>query len=110
MKIEKDRFYKLRNGEKAEIYATNRKGPYCIHGVTGSEDDLKCWKEDGCYAAQDAIHIFDIVSEWVEPEAPRPRMLAWRDTVCGPIFLLYEGCKISNDWVRAPWLDEPEGK
>lgn len=109
MKIEKGRFYKLRNGEKAEIYAVNRKGAYCIHGticIDDIDDEVRTWREDGQYSNLE--HSRDIVSEWVEPKAPRPRMLGYYYNNSASVYLLPSNETAISSLVRAPWLDEPD--
>lgn len=50
------------------------------------------------------------MTEFRLPEPPRTRMLAWfyRGDWRHNVVLIAEGMRPGDDWVRAPWLDEPE--
>lgn len=88
-------------------------GIIAIHGavlmLTGNWDPF-AWFEKG-NVHRDIDSARDIVSEWVEPKAPRPRMLAFISRGSGALSMLPENHSISldlNDLIRMPHLDEPD--
>lgn len=69
MKIEKGKFYKLRDGSKYECYATDRGGDFPIHGAVnrGCIWGFMGHRADGYYYLNREPSPYDIVAEWVEP-------------------------------------------
>lgn len=68
MIIEKDKFYKTRDGRKARIYATDASPINDIHGAIfeGNKWSLFMWCAGGVtFFSQ--IDRSDLISEWVEP-------------------------------------------
>ena len=68
MTIEAGKFYKLRNGLKARIYATDANNTYPIHGAYFADQWLLTqWRGDGRSRYQGGISgEYDIISEWVD--------------------------------------------
>lgn len=74
MKVEPNKFYKLRNGLKYRCYATDGGGDYPNHGAVF---EFSGWVQvahnshgnfvTGDYSDCDIISDYDIVGEWVEP-------------------------------------------
>lgn len=71
MQIEKDKFYKTRDGRKVEIYSTDNGGLHPVHGRIKNFDGtntLHVWTNDGKWDG----HKFeesknDLIAEWFEP-------------------------------------------
>lgn len=74
MKIEAGKFYRLRDGLKARIYATDGARQCPIHGSYFSEGQWHqgIWDASGAYSSSITSSL-DIVSEWREPR----RYEAW---------------------------------
>lgn len=109
MKIEANKFYKTRDGQKVRIYAIDGAHPFPVHGANllGSEWVQQEWCAEGSFYLHEKDGL-DIVGEW---EEPKPRMLAYRHRHTGEVYLAPEGQTphpFPGDYVRAPWLDEPE--
>lgn len=107
MKIEVGKTYRTRDGRKVRIYAVDGDSGRPIHGATYSHGEwyAACWTNDGRFYANECAE--DIIGEWTEP---RPRLLAWKHRN-GTLCLWQDGTNVAtNEWTRAPWLDEPEAK
>lgn len=65
-KIEAGKYYRMRNGVRVCVAATNKPGS---HNVLGWSDDghIGAWLPSGKFSA-DTNTGSDIISEWVEPE------------------------------------------
>ena len=109
MKIEKGKFYKTRGGLKVEIYKTDvTGGAGTIHGAILSKDgssNVDSWTDDGTNFFGDDDELLDIVSEWEEP-SPKPKLRAFINMYDGTVRMFNSDAKL--DFIRAPWLDEPE--
>ena len=76
MKIEAGKFYKLRCDKKAEVYKVfdvKQVNKYAIHGAVCKSPtswESETWTLECSYYPGD-VGPYDIVSEWVEPEAQR---------------------------------------
>lgn len=69
LEIEVGKFYRLRNGLKARIYAVDGGGSYKIHGAVFDASSPKLWwiniwRASGRQDSQNYEHGQDIVSEW----------------------------------------------
>lgn len=69
MIFESGKFYKLRNGKKAQVLITDKKGGKPLGGVIFNDsrglDIMTSWREDG----SDGNHAdYDIISEWQQIE------------------------------------------
>lgn len=66
LKIEAGKYYRMRNGVRVCVAATNKPGS---HNVLGWSDDghVRAWLPSGKFLA-DTNTGGDIISEWVEPE------------------------------------------
>ncbi|HQT82056.1 MAG TPA: hypothetical protein PLQ34_07750 [Ferrovaceae bacterium] len=66
LRLEAGKFYKMSNGEKARIYATDGSVPYKIHGAIQKAKEewvVLSWTDTGkCYLAIETTH--DIIGEW----------------------------------------------
>jgi hypothetical protein len=119
MKIEPNRFYKTRDGRKAEVVRElkSRSSERFIAVLSDPEigEYVRLYNDGGRYVGNDRVGVSpaDIISEW---EEPKPRMLAYLITSDterhselrfypddGKLFTL-------GNWRirRAPWLDEKE--
>lgn len=119
MKIEKDRFYKTREGQKVTIYKTDCISMYPIHGSISicGKDQFATWTHFGKYSTGNDHGLWDIVSEWEDPKPFRPLRHCW---ISGEGFAQWLPAEVIPNWdpggssyvnlVRAPWLDEPEAK
>lgn len=71
MKIERDKFYRSRNGKKTRIICTDSTaGTYPVLGIfttDGGEDRINWYQLDG--ESYDSHDAYDLISEWGEPEA-----------------------------------------
>lgn len=77
LKIEAGKFYRIRNGDKVEIYSTDNPGIFPIHGrfvVGGKYDDwrnsnLITFTKEGSFSfgGRESEGPKDIIGEWVEP-------------------------------------------
>lgn len=66
LKIEAGKYYRLRNGERVCVAATNKPGAHKIVGWS-DQGDLYVWQPSGVFLNGGA-GLTDIISEWVEPE------------------------------------------
>lgn len=113
MKIEKDKFYKTRAGNKVRIYATDGLNLYPVHGavlLAGFWAPIQWTSLGKFYERGDADG--DIISEW---EEPKPKLKAWI-LACddNPLSKQVYSIRFSEEapydrtkhWLRASWLDE----
>lgn len=83
MKIEPGKFFKLRNGQKARIYAVDVGREKIIHGAYCDDNGfMLAWYSDGRTDRDGIDSVWDIVSEWVEPK-PKKRREIWIKTDSG---------------------------
>lgn len=68
MKLEKGKFYRLRNGDKFEVYSTDNPGYYPVHGrvLNPSDSRFQTKTSDGKHYNQEYLDSRDIISEWVD--------------------------------------------
>jgi len=70
VKIEPNKYYKTRDGQKAKVYATDCGGSYPVHGaIQQIENDVwwqTVWTLDGLLCPPKCNYI-DLVAEWREP-------------------------------------------
>lgn len=72
MKIEVGKFYKTRNGQKAQVFmlnSGNRTHPVlgAILNPTDGEWDCETWAAEGSYTECSKQDSLDLVSEWSDP-------------------------------------------
>lgn len=77
MNIQPGKFYRLRNGCKAEIYSVGNPGLYSVHGRIFDEGEVTpdAWQSPGNYRYGGSESQFDIIAEW---EEPAPKLVLWR--------------------------------
>ena len=82
--IEAGKFYTIRNGQKARVYATDGKPPYIIHGAILSSGNWKSnlWSDGGFnYSSKDETQA-DIIGPWIDkPIVDWSVMPKWAKTV-----------------------------
>lgn len=67
MKLEKGKFYRLRNGDKLEVYSTDNPGEYPVHGRAFSDGEtiFVCMTTEGNKTTIVQTG-YDIISEWTD--------------------------------------------
>lgn len=75
MKLEVGKFYKTRDGRKAEVVYINEelKDSYTVYFLVDGDGHLISCSLEGSYYGDDEAHESDLVSEWKEPE----RVTGW---------------------------------
>ena len=68
MKIEKGKFYRTRDGRKAEIYSTdNYESRFSVHGrILKSSAGPQGWTDSEAYLSSGPEHCLDLVAEWFD--------------------------------------------
>jgi len=67
LKIEAGKYYRMRNGERAYVALTNKPGAKPIVGWRDGGQPHE-WTTDGSHFDSGIEALYDIISEWVEPE------------------------------------------
>lgn len=115
MKIEAGKFYRTECGKKVRIYSTQNYNNYSVHGAVLESENTKeihqcwlpcIWKDNGNPGPFDNP-TYQIVGEW---QPPKIRLKAWINVHDGKLFfnLVQNMLEEEMNWVRAPWLDEPD--
>ncbi len=108
MKFEEGKFYKTKNGLKAEIYKVF--DAYLIGAVEATPGFWACcqWSSSGAKFLETdlpAVDSFNLVSIW---EQPKPKRRVWFNKGEGRLHVAHE--IITNyisDWEELEWLREP---
>lgn len=66
MKIERDKWYVMRNGGKREVIKTGLPGQYPVLTIDADGLDIRRYTNDGRYSGEEE-HPFDLISEHREP-------------------------------------------
>lgn len=107
MKLEAGKSYKAKSGEKitllGKIPTPGVFFPWSGYAAGGIPS---YWSDSGQFTT--GPHHWDLVAEW---EDPKPRMLAF--IAPGGRLCFYPETTVatlgmSDKWIKAPWLDEPE--
>lgn len=96
----KDKFVRLRNGIKAEIYRIHKEGIYPIHGTTNLGVCM-AWTRSGRYDIyDDQDHNRDIVSPWTEPFRIEGKIEWCTDEKNGPVYPEKQAqSELDFDWI-----------
>ncbi len=70
LKIEAGKFYKLRNGKKARVDATDYHGSFPIHGCLIPSMDFLVWTDQGKRSELQRNDPLDIIGPWIDPPKP----------------------------------------
>jgi len=70
LKIEAGKFYKLRNGKKARVDATDYNGSFPIHGCLIPSMDFLVWTDQGKRSELQRDDQLDIIGPWIDPPKP----------------------------------------
>jgi hypothetical protein len=124
MKLEVGKFYRTTDGRKVEIIKIYEGYPRGVVGIVsyhswfdgGLRLRALFYTQEGRFDADSEQRSpMDLIKEWDEP-LPPPRRKGW---IClsdgsheGIVKMIAEGktpqdLEMEDDWVRAPWLDEP---
>jgi len=98
MKFEIGKFYKTRDGRKAQIFMLDNGAGYMLGAV--NKDGVwryNTWDRNGLWACSE--HLLDLISEWEEPKKPKLMAHAIRKQ-CGMYSLstnMYDSEKAARD-------------
>ena len=102
MKIERDKVYLTRCGEKVRVVCTDAPGDFCIVFIDAG-GAVATAMANGMYRCDGNISNNDLVSEYVEPPKPREVVVAiWDNADVGIACWAQDADKAMNMYREAP--------
>lgn len=79
MKIERDKFYRTRDGQKVRVVCTDAIGHYPVVGLAESETVCRRYRINGMWRDIESVTTeHDLIAEWIDaPTVDWSKMAAW---------------------------------